>query len=226
MNEFDTLLPVTNLKRLGSLHNVIPLVLRRTSESLSVGVIEHTSERPRNDLLLQLGVVSSLGHERNLEQHGGNEVGAFEEFEVDVHVEGKLSLAFNLVLLGRESRVPLSLNSLSEELLDSLRREDLLKSSLTLANEAQSESAKTDLNDRSVVENLGPDVGASHGVLEMGHEEHITRGVVLVVEGVVVDVGKHGTGTEERIVGLVEVDANGANEGEGGEGSGRGGGNL
>lgn len=52
----------------------------------------------------------------------------------------------------------------------------------------------------------------------MGHEEHISSGVVVVVEGVVVDVGKHGSSSKEGSVGLVEMNAESSDEGEGGKG--------
>lgn len=218
MNQLDTLLPITALESLRRLHDVITLVLRGTSEDLTVGVIEHSSESSRNDLLLEeFGIVVALGHERDFEKHGRDEVGDFEEFEVDVHVEGKLTLSFSSFLFGGEDRVSLSLNTLSEEFLDSLSGEDLLKGRLSFSDETKAESAETNLNDGSVVKDLGVDIGVSDGVLKMRHEEHVTSGVVIVVEGVVVDVGKHGSGSEEGVVGLVEVNAESANEGDGGE---------
>lgn len=227
VNELDALLPVSRLERLGSLHDVIALVLGRAREDLAVRVVEHAPERTRDDLLFHLGVVARLRHEGDLEEHRRDEVRALEEFKVDVHVEGELALTFDLVLLGREGRVPLRLDSLGEELLDALGRKYLLEGRLGLADEAEAEGAKADLDDGPVVEDLGSDVRAADRVLEMRHEEHVARRVVVVVEGVVVDVGEHRAGAEERVVRLVEVDAEGADEGEGGEGGvggGRGGG--
>jgi len=114
VNQLDTLLPITTLKSLRRLHDVITLVLRRTSEDLTVRVIEHSSESSRNDLLLEeFGIVVALSHEWNFEKHGRDEVGDFEELEVDVHVERKLTLTFGSFLFGRENRVSLSLNTLS-----------------------------------------------------------------------------------------------------------------
>jgi len=127
-------------------------------------------------------------------------------------VEGKLTLSFGAFLLGSEDRVSLSLNTLSEEFLDSLSGEDLLEGRLSFADETETESAETNLNDSSVVEDLGVDVCVTDGILKMRHEEHVAGGVVVVVKGVVVDVGKHGSGSEERVAGLVEVDADSANE--------------
>lgn len=224
VNELDTLLPVSRLERLGRLHDVIALVLGRSGKDLTVGVVEHAPERARDDLLLHLGVVAGLRHEGNLEEHRRDEVRALEELEVDVHVEGELALALDLVLFGRKGRVPLCLDSLREELLDALGGENLLEGRLGLADEAEAEGAKADLDDGPVVEDLGSDVRAADCVLEMGHEEHVARRVVVVVEGVVVDVGEHRARAEEGVVGLVEVDAERANEGEGGEGGVGGGG--
>ena len=134
MNQFDAFLPISTLQRLGRLHNVIPLVLGRTSKDLTIGVIEHSTERPRNDFLFEIGIgiVGGLRHERDFEEHGRDEVGAFEEFEIDVHVEGKLSLSFDFILFGGESGITLRLNTLSKEFLDSLRRKDLLQRRLSL----------------------------------------------------------------------------------------------
>ena len=74
------------------------------------------------------------------------------------------------------------------------------------------------MNDRSIVEDLRSDIRSTDRILQMGHEEHISGGVVIVVEGVVVDVGEHRSSSEEGSVGLVEMDAESSDEGEGGKG--------
>ena len=40
------------------------------------------------------------GHVRDFEQHGRDEINAFHQLEIDVHVEGNLTLALQLLLLG------------------------------------------------------------------------------------------------------------------------------
>ena len=143
MNQFDAFLPIPTLQRLRRLHNMIPLILRRTGEDLSIGVIEHSTESSRNDLLLHvgIGIVGRLRHEGDLQEHRRDEIGAFEQLEIDVHVEGELSLSFDFILLGREGGITLSLDSLREQFLDPLRGEDLLQRRLSLLDESESESA-------------------------------------------------------------------------------------
>lgn len=132
-------------------------------------------------------------------------------------MERKLSLSFDFVLFWCKNGVTLSLNSLSQKFLNTLSSEDLLKCRLALPNETKSESAKSNLNHGTVVEDLSSNIGTTDRILKMRHEEHITSGVVLIVEGVVVDVGKHCSRAKKGVVLLVKVNAKSTNEGEGGE---------
>ena len=70
----------------------------------------------------------------------------------------------------------------------SLRRHHIGHDGLTLGNVTISESSETDLNDSSVVEDLGGDIGLLNGFLHVGHEELISSLVISGVHGVVVDV--------------------------------------
>ena len=116
-------------------------------------------------------------------------------------------MLLGFLLLGREGLEPLLMHTLGEQLLDALSSEDLLEGSLGLFDQAKAESAETELHDGAVVEDLGSDVGGVNGLLEMGHQEHVASGVVVVVERVVVDVAEHGAGSQEGVPRLVEEDA-------------------
>ena len=58
---------------------------------------------------------------------------------------------------------------------------DLLKSGLGFVNKASSESAKTDLNKCPVEQDLAVNIECVDGLLQMGHQHHITGLVVIVV---------------------------------------------
>ena len=110
-------------------------------------------------------------------------------------------------LLGGNLHVALDLDTLGKELLQATGAADLLHGGLGLVNEAGTEGAKSDLDKSPVVKNLRADVGNVDGLLEMRHQEHVARLVELVVQGVVVDVAKHGAGAEDGGVVLVKVGA-------------------
>jgi hypothetical protein len=134
-----------------------------------------------------------------------------------VLVERKLALTLETLLLGGNLLVALDLDALCQKLLQSSSSADLLHSSLGLEDQTSTESAKSDLNKGSVIQDLGADVGTVDSLLEMGHEKHVTSLVELVVKGVVVDVREHGTGAEDGSgIVLVEVGAEGVEELAGG----------
>ena len=120
-----------------------------------------------------------------------------------MHVERQLTLALGLLLLRGEDLIPLSVDTLREQLLDALGGEDVLQNRLRLLDETAAEGAQTKLDDGAVVENLCRDVGRVDRLLQVRHEQHVARGVEVIVEGVVVDMAEHGTSTEEGVAGLV-----------------------
>ena len=87
----------------------------------------------------------------------------------------------------------------------SLRRHHIGHDGLTLGNVTISESSETDLNDSSVVEDLGGDVGLLNGFLHVGHEELISSLVISGVHGVVVDVHEDRSCSKQRCFGRVDI---------------------
>ena len=102
--------------------------------------------------------------------------------------------------------------ALCEQFLDTLSGENVLEDALGFTDEAAAEGTQTELHDYTIVENLSSDVRGVDRLLQVRHEQHVTSGVEVVVEGVVVDVAEHGTGTKERVARLVQMYAEGVNE--------------
>lgn len=75
-----------------------------------------------------------------------------------MHVEWKLALLLEALLLWRHLVVALDHDTLCQQLLLASGAADLLESVLGLVDESRAESAKTDLNEGSVKENLSVDV--------------------------------------------------------------------
>lgn len=67
------------------------------------------------------------------------------------------------------------------------------------------ECAQSKLYDGSVEEDLRLGVGTSDRLLDMRHEEHVTCTREVVLQAGVVDVGKHGPGSEEGGRGFVKL---------------------
>lgn len=167
VDEADRLLPFTGGESLGGLHDVVSSVLRRSSEDLSLVVLQHTTVSLANDTLLHVGGRAGLGQERNLQEHAAGQVHALEQLEVDVHVEGQLALLLQALLLGRDLAVSLHHDALSEQLLLAAAAANLLQGVLSIVDEALAEGAETDLDESSVVEDLALDIKAGDGLLQV-----------------------------------------------------------
>jgi hypothetical protein len=197
------LFPMSVLQSLAGLHDVVSCTLGRSHKGLPVGLLEKPPERPANGL--SLGLVSvERSQQGDLDQHGRDEESSLEELEVDVHVERQKTPLFDEFLLRGVLRE--SLDSLSQQLLGTLRGKDLEQGRLTFGKVTLLEGGKTDLNDDSVVQDLSGDVGVLDRVLEVAHQEHVPGLVILAVERVVVDVAQHGSGSDERRSITVQVD--------------------
>jgi len=122
-----------------------------------------------------------LGEEWDFEKHAASEVNTLEEFQVDVHVEWKLSLTLKTLLLWGHLIVSLNHDTLSQKLLLSTTATDFLEGVLRLINETGTESTETDLDKCAVEKNLAVDVEVADGLLQMRHEHHIASLVVVVV---------------------------------------------
>ena len=188
---------------------MIPGALGRTHERLPVGLLEQPPERSADGLALAL-IRVERGQQGDLDQHARYEERGLEEFEVDVHVERQQSPLFDELLLG--SVVGESLGTLGQELLGALRGKDLEQGRLALGDETLFERGETDLDDDSVVQDLGGHVGVLDRSLELAHQEHVTGLVVFAIGGVVVDVAQHGPGSDEGRGVSVEVDGEGVDE--------------
>jgi len=140
-------------------------------------------------------------------------------------VEGEGPELVGSFLLGGDLGELLRRKALSEEFFGTLGGEHVEEDGSAFGDESHSEGGETELDDGSVVEDLGSLVGVLDRSLEVRHEEHVSSVVVSTVESVVVDVGEHGSGSDEGVGGSVEVDAEGVNEsGRGGSGGSDGGG--
>lgn len=180
---------------------MVSSVLRRTHEGLSVRHIQQLLEGLASyppPLLLSV----NASKQRNLNKHARSEVSSFQELNVEVHVEGQKSSLFEEFLLGRKLNV-IPLHTLGKQFLLSQGREHFGQNSLALGDKAESESSETDLHNRTVVEDLSGDIGVGNGVLEVRHEQKVTRLVVSAVESLVKDVVKDSSGTENGGIGLV-----------------------
>lgn len=207
------LLPFTTLHSLAGFDNVIPGVFWGTHERRLVRLVEQPLERLAcHPSLLVVRVKRSK--QWDLGQHATSQVSRFEQLDVDVHVEGEESSFLHQLLFGRKLNIE-SLDGLSQQLLLARRAEHFRKDRLTLGDVSSSEGRKTKLHDGSVVQDLRGDVGLSDSVLKMRHEQQVTGLVVSAVSGVVVDVGKDSSGTEEGSVRSVDVNTEGVDQGAG-----------
>ena len=124
-----------------------------------------------------------------------------------MHVEGKLALTLGLFLVRRENLEPLLVDTLSEQLLDALSGKDFLEGSLGLLDQAAPKRAQAKLNDGAIVQDLGGNVGGVDRFLKVRHEQHVARGVEVIVESVMVNMAEDRAGAEQGVSRLVEVNA-------------------
>ena len=108
-----------------------------------------------------------------------------------MHVERKLTLSLETLLLWGNLVVSLDHNTLSEELLLTTASADFLESSLCFVDQTSSECAKTNLDEGSVEENLAVYIESVDSFLQMGHEHHIAGLVVVIVQGEEINLAKH-----------------------------------
>src|SRR5579859_2992038 len=104
-------------------------IFRGTDENLSFIEVQKPPERLGNDSFLAVRRNSRLCDRRDLHEHRTDEVYALEELQVDVHVERKLSLLFQLFLFRGYLllAVPGELDTLGEEFLLTLLAANLLE---------------------------------------------------------------------------------------------------
>jgi hypothetical protein len=191
---------------------VVSGVLRRTSEDLSLVVLEHASVGLADNSLLDIGGRACLGQQRNLEEHAACQVHTLKELEVDVHVERQLSLLLEALLLGRHLVVSLHHDALGEQLLLAATAANLLEGVLSLVNETLAESTETNLDQSSVVKDLALDVKVGDVLLKMRHQHHVTSLVVLAVEGKEVNLTQHSSGTNNAVAVAEKVVAKNVDE--------------
>lgn len=205
VDEGGRLLPLAGGKSLGRLHDVVSCVLGGASEYLSLVVLEHTSIGLANDTLPDIRRRSGLGQQRNLKKHAAGQIYALQKLQVDVHVEGQLALLLQALLLGGYLAVSLHHNTLSQQFLLTARATDVLEGVLSIVNETLAERTQANLDKGSVVEDLRLHVEIGYGVLQVGHEHHVTSLVVLPVKSKEVNLGQHGTGTNNAVTVVEQV---------------------
>jgi len=122
-----------------------------------------------------------------------------------MHVEGELTLTLKFLLLGRHGTIALGLESLGQQFLDTTSSRDILQTCVCLFDHSLTEGTKTQLDHRSVVQDLRGDVCLVNGFLQMGHQEHIACNKEPVVKSVMVDMVEHSPGALQRVGVLVQI---------------------
>jgi hypothetical protein len=97
---------------------------------------------------------------------------------------------------GVENLEPLLVNALSEQFFDALSGEDFLEGCLCLFDQSAPKRAQAKLNDGAIVQDLSDNIGGVDRLLEVRHEQHVTRGVEVVVESIMIYVTEDRPGTE------------------------------
>lgn len=189
----DSLAPVRLVQRAGRHDNGVTVLLSCQVEGTLVVVLDQSLERPGNDEFVHGELVLSVVG--NLEQHSADEVRAVEHLQVNLHVEGDLSLVLLLLILG--GLLLVAGKALSEELLVLLVVLDVDEQVVRLLDFTQAEGGKASLRQGSVVHDLVVDV--VHVVDQLAHVRlhHQVLGLAQsVVQGVVVHVVEGGAVTE------------------------------
>jgi hypothetical protein len=132
-------------------------------------------------------------------------VNAFQEFQVDMHMEGELTLSFKLLLFSSNGlAISLHLDSLGKQFLWSTRTLNFLQTSVRFLDQSITERTQTKLHHHTVIQNLSGDIGLMNGLLQMRHEQHIASNMEPLVKGMVVNVAQHGSSAEDRNILLVQ----------------------
>jgi hypothetical protein len=137
-------------------------------ESATIVELDQTLEATANDRLVHGELVLSIV--RDLKDHRADEVATVEHLQVNLHVEGDLSLV--LLLLVLTGLIELSAEPLGKELLVLGVVADVGKQVVSFLDLAKSESGKSSLSEGTVIKDLvidlgevSADVGLHHDVL-------------------------------------------------------------
>ena len=201
-----SLSPVALLHGLGGTHDIIARLFRRSSKHLTVVNVVVFAEGAGNDTVAApTGIaVTSGGHVGQLEQHGTNEVACLEKIQIDVLMEGYLSSLLGLLLLGRLVAESASRNTLGQKLPDASST-DIGQTVVSFPDLSKSECRKAEDDHHTVEEDLSLDITRhANCLLNVRHEEKITRLVETIVVGMVEDMAEHGSGLGP--VGTIVVD--------------------
>lgn len=138
-----------------------------TGEDLAFMEFQKTAVGFADDALFDIWGRAGLGKEGDFEEHAAGQVHALKEFEIDVHMEGELALAFESFLFRCDLGVSLDHDALGEELLLSAGATNFLERGLGLVDKVCTEGAEAYLNERTVEENLRVDGKIGDGLLKM-----------------------------------------------------------
>ena len=105
-----------------------------------------------------------------------------------MHMEWQLPLSLQPLLFGCDLRVTLDHNTLGQKLFLSATAADLLQSILRFINQIGPKSAETNLDKRSVEQDLSIDREVPNSLLQVRHQKHIARFIVLIMQSEVVDL--------------------------------------
>jgi len=112
----------------------------------------------------------------DFDEHSRHQLNSFDEFSVDVHVIRKHSSSFFLFV------VSVLGDTLTEQFLELAGVDDVVKSIHAFLDQTKAESAQTELNEGSVVDNLstGIEIGAEFS--KMGHQEIFLGNMISTVD--------------------------------------------
>ena len=191
-DEVVAVVPFAALHGLEGSHHVFPHAFRVSHQVLLVVFPQHVVEILADNLPAPFKLVRR--HVRDLNEHGTKEVDALEQFEVDVHVVGHLLRLLLLLLLRSAVVLALWQESLSQQLPGPPGTLYFNQVVMRLLDEAKAKGAKAELHGGSVVENLDLDWHSrqSHILLQMRHQHQVSRLVIAIVDGVVVNVREDG----------------------------------
>lgn len=142
--------PVRFIKSTGCEDNAVSVLLSSKMEGTAIVELNQSLETAAdNSLVHGVLVLSVVG---DLQHHSADEVAAVKNLQVNLHMEGNLSLVFLKLIFA--SFVQLSAETLSKEFLVLGVVANIGKQVVSLLDSAKSEGSKTSLGEGTIVENL------------------------------------------------------------------------
>lgn len=147
-------------------------------------------------------------HVWDFNEHGWNKVDALQQLQVNVHVEGHLTLFLDLFLFGSSLVLTLKKETLSQKLLSTAARLNVQQRVVSLFDVSVTECTQAKLNHGAIVKNLGSWIQqmdsflktknlniCTHGYsitnyLEVWHKHQITSFIPFIMQSIMIDVAQ------------------------------------